>query len=486
MLGKVYIYVFILLQGIPFVKTGYDEKRKGILMRRHFFAIALTLLLLAVPRASAQAADTRIRVGLAYGSTALSAAQLQNTEGYDIGTIGADGFSAAKHVPNSKLTIVPAGSGLMVKDTDTGAVLYETSVPTLAISPSGTLAWFQKYQYRGDFMYQVVNGKITVVNDVALEDYIKGVVPYEMSPSWPREALKAQAVCARSYAVGQGNRHKNSGFDVCNTTHCQVYYGTGRATANSDAAVDETRGQYLYENGKKVVGYFFSSDGGATESAVNVWGGNYAYLTGKKDPYEKTESISNGVWDKTLTAAEIQKKLIASGRSIGEVKSVQVTKRTAMGNVNELTITDTSGKKVVLSKESCRTVLGLNSIRYTINGQGSLSGQTAQQGTDAVLVNGKPVKDGSFHTVQGNGTTSNIGSVNGKTALTASGKETLTVTTQQAQSSDPVVTGARYTFSGRGWGHNVGMSQYGAKAMAEQGFHYQQILQFYYTGVTVK
>lgn len=452
-------------------------------MKRHFFALALMLSLLALPRVSAQAADTRIRVGLAYGSTALSAAQLQNTEGYDIGIIGADGFSGAKHVTNTKLTIVPAGSGLMVKDTETGAVLYETSAPTLAISPSGDLAWFQKYQYRGDFMYQAANGKVTVVNDVALEDYIKGVVPYEMSPSWHKEALKAQAICARSYAVGQTGRHKNSGFDVCNTTHCQVYRGVGRATANSDTAVEETHGQYLYENNKKVVGYFFSSDGGATESAVNVWGGNYAYLTGKKDPYEKTESISNGVWNKTLTAAEIRNKLTASGRSIGEVKSVQVTKRTEMGNVNALTITDTSGKAVTLTKEACRTVLGLNSIRYTVGGQGSLTGT---QGTGTVLVNGKPVKDGSFHTIQGNGTESNISSINGKTALTASGKETLTVTAQQASGPDPVITGASYTFSGRGWGHNVGMSQYGAKAMAEQGMNYQQILQFYYTGVTVK
>ena len=75
---------------------------------------------------------------------------------------------------------------------------YETNAPTLAISPSGEIAWFQKNQYRGDFIYQAVNGRVAVVNDVPLEDYIKGVVPYEMSPSWHKEALKAQAVCARS------------------------------------------------------------------------------------------------------------------------------------------------------------------------------------------------------------------------------------------------------------------------------------------------
>ncbi len=461
-------------------------------MKRQLCAMGAALLLSI--GISAKAADeNRLRVGLAYGSTALAAAQLQNTEGYAFGTMGADGFVKQQSVSNQKLTIVPSGSGIAVKDTDTGAVLYQTSAPILAIAPQGELTWFQKYKYRGNFVYQVVNGKLTVINEVPLEEYIKGVIPYEMSPSWHREALKAQAVCARSYATEQGARHNKHGFDVCNTTHCQVYYGTGRATENSDAAVEETRGQYLYEGNKKVVGYFFSSDGGATESAENVWGGNYAYLKGKKDPYEKTESISNGIWDKTLTAAEIQKKLNASGRSIGKIKSLQVTKRTEMGNVNALTITDTSGKTVVLTKEACRTVLGLNSIRYTINGKGSLDGQGtgAAQGAETILVNGKPVKDGAFYTIQGKDTVSNVGSVDGKTAQTASGKETLAVQStpaaQNTQSaSDPVVSADSYTFSGRGWGHNVGMSQYGAKAMAEQGKTYKEILQFYYTGVTVK
>ncbi len=466
-------------------------------MKRQLCALGAALLLSLGVSAKAAEYD-RLRIGLAYGSTALAAAQLQNTEGYAFGTMGADGFAEEQRVSNQKLTIAPSGSGIVVKDTDTGAVLYQTNAPILVVQPQGDFTWFQKYKYRGSFVYQMVGGKLTVINEVPLEEYIKGVIPYEMSPSWHREALKAQAVCARSYAVGQGARHKNNGFDVCNTTHCQVYRGIGQATANSNAAVDETRGQYLYEGDKKVVGYFFSSDGGATESSENVWSGSYAYLKGKKDPYEKTEAISNGVWSKTLTAAEIGQKLNASGRKIGSVKSLQVTKRTEMGNVNELTITDTSGKTVVLTKESCRTVLGLNSIRYQINGQGTLdgSGQTEAlptQGTGTISVNGTPMPDGTFYTIQGKDTVSNIGSVAGKTALTASGKETLTeqppthpASDWQRSTADPVVSADRYTFSGRGWGHSVGMSQYGAKAMAEQGKTYKEILQFYYTGVTVK
>lgn len=464
-------------------------------MKRRFAAFLLAGVLLCTPASAAVStvqSQTIVRVGLAYDTTAMAAPQLQNVDGtgYDIGTMNGTSFSAATSVSQTRLTIKPQGTGLAVLDTDSGQVLYQTSGTTLAISPRGTLTWFNKYKYRGDFVYTRTGNAVTVVNYVGLEDYIKGVIPYEMSASWPKEALKAQAVCARSYADGQMDRHKSQGFDVCNSTHCQVYKGANSATANSDAAVDETQGKYIYENDKKVVGYFFSSDGGATESSVNVWGGNYAYLTGKVDPYENTAAASNGVWSVTLTAAEVQSKLQSAGYSIGTIQSVQVTKRTAVGNVNELTITDTSGKQVVLSKDKCRTALGLNSIRYTVNGLGSTQAVTSNSAANGLYINGTRATDGSLYAVSGNGTVSAIGSANGKTALTGTGTQTITTTTSGSQTTmntaDPAATGASYTFSGTGWGHGVGMSQYGAKAMAEQGYTYDQILQFYFTGVTVK
>ena len=196
------------------------------------------------------------------------------------------------------------------------------------------------------------------------------------------------------------------------------------------------------------------------------------------------------MWSVTLTAAELQSKLQSAGYSIGTIQSVQVTKRTAVGNVNELTITDTSGKQVVLSKDKCRTALGLNSIRYTVNGLGSTQAVTSNSAASGLYINGTRANDGSLYAVSGNGTVSAIGSANGKTALTGTGTQTITTTTSGSQTTmntaDPAATGASYTFSGTGWGHGVGMSQYGAKAMAEQGYTYDQILQFYFTGVTVK
>jgi stage II sporulation protein D len=104
-----------------------------------------------------------------------------------------------------------------------------------------------------------------------------------MSPSWPLEALKAQAVCARTYVMAS---RKHSGFDVCTTECCQVYQGIGRANATTDMAVDQTAGQYMTYNGELCVAYYSSSDGGATENSENVWNEAIGYLRGVVDPYE--------------------------------------------------------------------------------------------------------------------------------------------------------------------------------------------------------
>ena len=99
------------------------------------------------------------------------------------------------------------------------------------VTGAGTVrTWFKGYRYYGGFRYERINGgNLTVVNIVDMETYIKGVVPYEMSNSWPLEALKAQAICARSYAYNNilQNKHKSYHFDVCNTTDCPVYCGAG-------------------------------------------------------------------------------------------------------------------------------------------------------------------------------------------------------------------------------------------------------------------
>ena len=532
----------------------------------------------AVP-AHAANSDTRLRVGLTIsGASTFAAPQLENVSGcktgYTVGTVSGTAFSGSKSITSSALTVKLVNDAFQVSDTDSGSVLYTSAAGAdhIAIRPNSTLTWFKGYKWYGDFVYRrASNGSITVINYVGVEDYVKGVLPYEIDPDWPAEAQKAQAVCARSFALGT-HKHGDE-YDLCNTTN--------RATEASDAAVDATKGETLSYNGRSVIGYFYSSDGGATEDAANVWGGDYAYLKGKADPYEDP---SKDRWTVTLTADEIQQKVNAAGYSIGKVANVQVTKRTATDNVNEVTVTDTSGKSVTISRSSVRTVFGLKSIRYTITPVGGSGNKTSLQvkaSTHNVKVNGKNVSPQGYYIVNGtqygnnyfklrdiayllSGTKGQFNvrwdkenerilltsgtayeTVGGEladssTAVEKIGKSTSTIvldgeeitldgyiingnnyyklrdigkaigfdvdfdnasstvlvkTTSDYSGDDedtnsgnsgntgsnttPTVTNpTSYTFSGSGWGHSVGMSQWGAYAMAQKGFTYDQILKF--------
>ncbi|MGE4549547.1 MAG: SpoIID/LytB domain-containing protein, partial [Intestinibacillus sp.] len=346
-------------------------------------------------------------------------------------------------------------TGITVVATGTNTILFEyDGDQTFAMAPQGDhpLTWFKGYKYYGNFAYfRKDGGNLSVINYVPLEDYVKGVIPYEMSPDWNVEALKAQAVCARSFVENEPSKYTAQGFDVSNTVDCQVYKGANQATENSDTAVDETAGQTLSYDGKPVVGYYFSADGGATEDASNVWGGDYAYLKGVEDPYENTEAAQNGIWSVTLTAAQIGTKLKTAGYSIGTVAAVSVTNRTAMDNVLTVTVTDTTGTTVILEKGKTRTVFGLNSQRYTVSGNASGSSSTQE--------------------------TASLGSSILSGAKAAMSGEKLSSGTAGSGTAGAVSTS--FTFDGRGWGHQVGMSQYGAKAMADAGKTYDQILKVY-------
>ena len=535
---------------------------------------------LGVMPASAVDTNVTLRVGLTIsGQSSFADPKLENAEGatgYTIGTMNGTSFSGSKSISNTQLTIRLVEDAFQISDTATGTVLYTSAAGAdhLAIRPNSDLTWFKGYKWNGDFVYRRASGSsITVINYVGLEDYVKGVLPYEIDPDWPAEAQKAQAVCARSFALGT-SKH-NEYYELCNTTNCQVYLGANRATAASDAAVDATRGQYLTYNGEPVIGYFFSSDGGATEDAVNVWGGDYPYLQGKEDPYETHDSS----WTETFTAEEIRQKLLNAGYTIGTVANVEVTKRTDTDNVNEVTVTDTDGHKVVIQRDDCRTVFGLDSIRYTItpntakNAAASLPQSKALDITPSVhkvTVDGESVAPQGYN-INGdnyyklrdiayilNGTNSQFNVTwdpdNNRILLTPDeayqevgdemssaasavvescspsnssiildgrslsltgyringnnfyrlrdvGKaldfgvdfdeQTRTVlidsgSSAQPEPEQPTVTNAvSYTFTGSGWGHSVGMSQWGAYGMAQQGFDYKEILKFYFTGIEI-
>ena len=132
--------------------------------------------------------------------------------------------------------------------------------------------------YRGILIIQNKGGKLTIINDVDLEDYIKGVVPAEMPSGWEPEAHKAQAVAARSYAVANLGKRASLGFDLKDTPEDQAYGGASAETFKTNKAVDDTQGIVLTHDAKVITAYYFASAGGQSLTASDVWGSNLPYL----------------------------------------------------------------------------------------------------------------------------------------------------------------------------------------------------------------
>lgn len=444
-----------------------------------FFLCMLTAVTLAV---SARAEEDIIKVGLCFGDTALPAASLENHQGsgYDLGWFdeATRAFHAQTHVEEKKLTIQSGASGMTVTDTDTGKVLFsmDKSRP-LGVMPDGqgrkAQTTFQNTRWYGGFEFRPGSGgRVEVINVVELDDYVKGVLPYEMSPSWPLEALKAQAVCARTYALLASKHYAANGFDVCSTTDCQVYQGTNLSGALTDQAVEETSDITAMYAGKYAETYYYSANGGASESSENVWGDSRTYLVGKEDPYEALTNIPDYSYTIHYTYSQLTQLLRESGYTIGAVSGAYVSRTTPTGNVSEITIRDTSGKMVVLTRDACRWTLGTKSMRFTIDGDGSPASWRVNPTGDTI----SSLSDA--YTVSGRGLLRLFGSGSAY-AVTSTGVAELT---QSSESG----SGDGITITGTGWGHGVGMSQYGAKAMAEQGYTYEDILQFYFTGITLE
>ena len=172
-----------------------------------------------------------------------------------------------------------------------------------------------------EFEPNVFNG-LQVINSVRLEDYLQGVVPAESPASWPAEALKAQAITARTYAITTA---KSDDFDHYADTRSQVYKGVGIEQASTNKAIADTRGQIVTYQGQPVVTYFFSTSGGRTESVENTNLGNEPkpWLKSVEDPYDNVSPRHR--WTLKPSKASVAKKL--GGLVKGSFKGIRVTKR---------------------------------------------------------------------------------------------------------------------------------------------------------------
>jgi stage II sporulation protein D len=198
------------------------------------------------------------------------------------------------------------------------------------------------------------------INTVLLEDYVKGVVPAEMPTSWAANAVRAQAVAARSYAVRLRDFGNYSGFDICDTTACQVYGGVRRETSAGTAAVKATAGKIVTYRGKVALTQFASSNGGYSAK------GDYPYLAAHRDPYDRL--IKSQVWKRTITASSIGQ----AWPSVGTVKRLQITSRDGAGawggRVKTIKIIGSS-RTATVSGTTFQHMFGMRSSLYMIAGR---------------------------------------------------------------------------------------------------------------------
>lgn len=394
-------------------------------------------------------------------------------------SISANGFTgcSVNCGTSSTVTVVKTGTNTVLFEFEYG---NSYNLVVMPVSTDGTMCqtWFKGFRYYGGFQYTRYDGcNLTVYNVVNVEDYVKGSVPWEMNNTWPLEALKAQAVCARSYAIANIGKHGD--FDLCPNEHCQMYQGVSKANATTDAAVDQTAGQYMTYNGQLCIAYYASSDGGASENSENVWPNSVPYCRGVLDPYEaEIATIAPGYsWTVTYTSDELTARLRSKNYNVGTIVSMVVSQYTDTGNVYKITLTDSNGVTRSFAKgELLRSILGVKSIHFTINGGSAASDVYVNDGSGTISGGLQ-----SSYAIGGSGLTEILGQSK-VYAVTGTG-ETVEVGSNTQSAAAPGV----FVIKGTGNGHNVGMSQWGAYSMAK--FHamtYDQILKFYFTGVTIE
>jgi stage II sporulation protein D len=277
-------------------------------------------------------------------------------------------------------------------------------------------------RYRGSVEFCLADDKLTAVNVLNIEDYLRGVVPSEMPSSWSPEALKAQAVAARNYALQSVETTRGASSNVNSDISSQVYGGYDAETAATNKAVEGTRGIVMLAGGRTVSAFFHSSSGGYTEDSEDVWSGRLSYIRSKEDPYDKNEKHYN--WKVSYTADQLKEVLAAAGWRFKKVTDVVELERTSSGaRVMELAVKGIGpdGKSLTVeikNADKVRAALGLKSALFKF-------------------------------------------------------------TKKYDRSKN--LTGINIT--GSGWGHGLGMSQYGARGMALEGYDYQEILKYYYAGV---
>lgn len=271
--------------------------------------------------------------------------------------------------------------------------------------------------YRGEIdIIRTKDTKLLLVNHVGLEDYLYGVLYHEVSPRWPIEALKAQAIVSRTYALYQKSINETKDFDLTSDFYSQVYGGKTSEKYRTTRAVDLTRGEVLIYEGKLLPAYFHATCGGRTEDASELWNTDLAPLKGIKCNFCRLSPHYR--WENSLSFEEMMEKFAFGGYGdFSRIIAVVPKDKNPSGRLKTLNIITDSGQ-ISISAKDFRQIMDPRIIRST--------------------------------------------------------------------NFDVTVEGNKVTFKGYGWGHGVGLCQWGAYFMALRGYKVKEIFKLYYPGTEIK
>lgn len=512
------------MNGISYAKGGEKVTRNVILTLlmaalMAFSGVGTALAEPAVTPApsAAPVEDGTVRVLLTYPGTGLTALDIELCGSYSID--GNPGFrferGARLHLFVSEGEPVLTYEG-MTMHMGSGFSLTRHSAP----GENGLRIGDVRGLYEGDLSVTVVDGALRLVLSIYIEDYLKGVVPYEMSDSFPIEALKAQAVAARTYALRRRNVSRD--YDIYDNTNDQVFRGYEAQYTNAVLAVEQTRGLVGTYDGKLSECFYSASNGGQTDLYVNAFGeeGNYGYLDMRDDPYDlgntqsriKTASVPR----QPGTDAAIPEALDAL------LKSALSEQLASMGyddSAENIAIIDISSIKPHTPKCSVPSRV-FTKLRFKLRLMARpVLDEAAQDGTGDAAQGGDAVQgnaDSANDAAQGNGTNDTVQDsgivIGGTSDSPADAVPELALGDMRVldreftvdldifdavedalglsinKSDNELISvreeNGKFIIESRRFGHGLGMSQRGAERMAGQyGWTYEQILAFYYPGM---
>jgi stage II sporulation protein D len=313
------------------------------------------------------------------------------------------------------------------------------------------------------------DGEAIVVNTVETGVYLASVVGTEEPVTWEPEALAAQAIAARTYLATHLGRHDN--YDLEGDVRDQAYGGTGMEVRQTVRAVERTAGIVATYNGRPIEALFSANAGGITEDSESIFTNALPYLRSVPSPGDELAKDSSWgrtswEWSREFTAPQLGEYLRFRGIDVGTPVRIEVVRKTASGRPTLTRVIGTTGTKDI-SKDAARYYFGLKSNLFTpvLRPAGDLE-WVGERDTDRLrdmdVLGARRVRANYVHTFDPDG-------------------RRLGIHAYEWLFSIP----ARFDFVGRGFGHSVGMSQWGAQGMALKGASYEQILKHYYQGIAL-